>query len=100
MTPSDFSRAGDLFDRLRDVGDEERDAVLGAACAENSGLRREVIRLLEADRKAEHDCFLARRGFDYLQFLTAYHLWRDGAACKSLNRMVGATGLEPVTSCV
>jgi len=64
MTPEDFSRASDLFDQLREAGDEEREAVLAAACPDNSELRREVLRLLDADRKAEDNAFLARRAID------------------------------------
>jgi len=64
MTPETFSRAADLFDRLRDAGHEEREAVLAADCSDNSQLRREVLRLLDADRKAESSTFLARRAMD------------------------------------
>jgi serine/threonine protein kinase/Tol biopolymer transport system component len=64
MTPEEFSRAGDLFDQLRTAGGEEREAVLAAACPDNSELRREVLRLLDADRKAENSTFLARRAID------------------------------------
>ena len=64
MTPEDFSRAGDLFDLLRDLSDEEREGRLDAECSGNATLRREVIRLLDADRKADADQFLSRRAIE------------------------------------
>lgn len=64
MTPEDFSRAGDLFDRLRMASDREREALLAAACPDNAELRREVLRLLDADAKVDNSTFLARRAID------------------------------------
>ncbi len=71
MTPDDFRRAGDLFDQLRETSDEEREKVLAAAWVDNSELHREVIRLLEADRKAEDSAFLARGAIEAASKLIA-----------------------------
>src|SRR5580698_3706281 len=60
MTPEDYARASLLFEQLRDASDADRDAALADA---NSGLRRQVIRLLDADREAgeflEHSAIVA-----------------------------------------
>ncbi len=64
MTPEDYKRAGDLFDRLRELPDTERDCELDSACGANVALRAQVVRLLEADRVAASDSFLERRAID------------------------------------
>jgi serine/threonine protein kinase/Tol biopolymer transport system component len=48
----DWQRVKDLFNEAVELPPEERDAFLGAACAGNDALRREVDALLEADEEA------------------------------------------------
>ena len=64
MTPADYRRAGDLFEQLRELPENERRAALDAACAGNSGLRSQVLRLLEADTNAAGDSFLEHRAIE------------------------------------
>jgi serine/threonine protein kinase/Tol biopolymer transport system component len=64
MTPEEYRRAGELFDQLRDMTGDERQAALDAACAGNTSLRTQVLRLLEADNLATGGAFLERRAID------------------------------------
>ena len=64
MTPSDYRRAGELFEQLRELPDSERASALDAACGGNAGLREQVWRLLEADRDADAGSFLKRRAIE------------------------------------
>ncbi|MGA2597615.1 MAG: protein kinase [Bryobacteraceae bacterium] len=64
MTPEDYKRAGDLFDRVRELPNNERAAALDSACSGNPVLRAQVVRLLEADRVAASGAFLERRAID------------------------------------
>ena len=49
MTDDRRERAWAVFDQLADVPDEEREAVLRAACGDDLALRSEVDRLLALD---------------------------------------------------
>jgi hypothetical protein len=62
MSPTDYQRAGDLFDQLREVPETERAAMLDAACAGNAELRAQVLRLLDAD--AAGGTFLERHAIE------------------------------------
>src|SRR5579872_3347169 len=64
MTPEDYRRAGDLFEQLRGLPEPERTTALDAACASNAALREQVLRLVEADRRAEADSFLGKRALE------------------------------------
>ena len=64
MTAEDYRRAGILFDQLRELPDQERADALDAACAGNTELRAQVLRLLEADRDAASGSFLERRAIE------------------------------------
>src|SRR5262245_3184175 len=57
MTPH-WQRVTDLFGAARALDGAARDAFLGAACADDSELRRQIDALLAAD--AVHDDFLLR----------------------------------------
>ena len=71
MTPEDYRRAGELFDKVSELADSEREAALDAGCAGNAALREEVVRLLDADRVAEAEAFLDRRAIeDAAQLIT------------------------------
>jgi eukaryotic-like serine/threonine-protein kinase len=52
MTPEIYRQAGELFDRLRELPENERWAALDAACGGETELRRQVMRLMEADSAA------------------------------------------------
>jgi predicted Ser/Thr protein kinase len=52
MTPSDYEQAGSLFDRIRQLPEQDRTAALESACAGKSALRDYVSRLLKADHEA------------------------------------------------
>ena len=52
MTPDTYRQAGALFDRLRELPDEELAPALDATCAGNAELRAQVMGLIEADRSA------------------------------------------------
>jgi eukaryotic-like serine/threonine-protein kinase len=60
MTPGDYDRAIELFERLREVGDEDRAGILDAECGANAALREAVAQMLEADRDVAGDSFLER----------------------------------------
>ncbi|HEX3744689.1 MAG TPA: protein kinase [Bryobacteraceae bacterium] len=64
MTPEDFERAGDLFEQLQGMDEHELPAALDAACKGDEVLRREVLRLLDADRRADANAFLNRRALE------------------------------------
>jgi serine/threonine protein kinase/Tol biopolymer transport system component len=64
MSPEDYRRASDLFDRLRDLPDGERAVALESACTGNAELRAQVVRLLDADREASSGSFLERRAIE------------------------------------
>ena len=64
MTPDDYRRAADLFEQLSDLPEQKRHAALAAAGDTNEAVRKEVLRLLEGDRKADRDRFLARRAIE------------------------------------
>jgi Tol biopolymer transport system component/predicted Ser/Thr protein kinase len=89
MTPEDFQRAEDLFHQLRDVSEEERNAVLATACPDDSGLRREVIRLIEADRQAENRSFLAGRAIEDASRLITPRTGGDGTPVLSPGAQLG-----------
>jgi hypothetical protein len=72
MTPEDHRRAGDLFAQVLELPEDERAAFLDSACTENPELRRQVLRLFDADRAAAGDSFLQRGGIeDAARLLTA-----------------------------
>jgi len=64
MTPSDYRRAGELFEQLRELPESERAPALDAACGGNAGLREQVWLLLEADRDADAGSFLKGRAIE------------------------------------
>jgi serine/threonine-protein kinase len=64
MTPDEYRRATDLFDRLRELPPPERGAALDDACAGNAELRAQVSRLLAADRDVSGASFLEHRAID------------------------------------
>ncbi len=60
MTPDLHREAGDLFERLRQLPEEECAAALNQACAGRSELSDYVRQLLGADRAAADESFLAQ----------------------------------------
>lgn len=60
MTPEEYKEAGDLFDRLRELSESEREALLAQACVGKPELRCQVERLLEADKQVAAGSFLAK----------------------------------------
>jgi len=62
MTPEIYRQAGELFERLRQLPEGELPAALDAAGISNE-LRVEVLRLIEADRKAARS-FLENRAVE------------------------------------
>jgi Tol biopolymer transport system component len=60
MTPDLHREAGDLFERLRRLPEEECAAALDQACGGSSELSAYVLQLLEADRAAANESFLAQ----------------------------------------
>ncbi|HLJ45115.1 MAG TPA: protein kinase [Bryobacteraceae bacterium] len=64
MSPAEHRRAGELFEQLRELPENELASALDTACAGNDGLRAEVSRLLGADRAADADLFLERRAIE------------------------------------
>jgi serine/threonine-protein kinase len=64
MTSANYQRAGDLFEKLRDLGESERAAALDDACGNDAQLRAQVLRLLSADRAATERSFLGQRAID------------------------------------
>ena len=63
MTPDDYKRAAELFDRVRNLAPTEQANVLNQECADDSLLRQNVIRLVAADQRAEAGAFLRRPAF-------------------------------------
>jgi serine/threonine protein kinase len=64
MTPEEYRLAGELFERIRELPEEQRAAALNRACDSNSALRAQVQRLLEADRGAASGGFLEGRAIE------------------------------------
>lgn len=64
MTPDEYKKASDLFERLYALPGPERDAALNEACAESPALRAHVERLLAAHHQVEAKSFLHRRAID------------------------------------
>ncbi len=60
MTREQHKRAGDLFDRIRELPASERDAAIDEECGSDAELRARVMRLLRADRIAAGEEFLGR----------------------------------------
>ncbi len=58
MTPERWRRIDDLFALALGLDPAKRDAWLRAACASDDGLRTEVVRLLDEDRRAAGNGFL------------------------------------------
>jgi serine/threonine protein kinase/Tol biopolymer transport system component len=64
MTPELYRQASALFDRLRELPDQELTPALDAACAGNAELREQLMRLIEADRNAGSGSFLKGRAVE------------------------------------
>jgi serine/threonine protein kinase/Tol biopolymer transport system component len=60
MTREQHKRAGDLFDRIRELPASQQDAALDELCGSDVDLRARVQRLLKADQNAAGEEFLAR----------------------------------------
>jgi len=60
MTREQHKRAGDLFDRIRELPASERDAAIDEECGSDAELRARVMRLLRADQIAAGEEFLGR----------------------------------------
>lgn len=64
MTPELYRQAGALFDLVRDLPEKELMSALDAACAGNAELNAQVMRLIEADRRAGSGRFLEGRAVE------------------------------------
>jgi serine/threonine protein kinase/Tol biopolymer transport system component len=60
MTPEEHSRACELFDKIRDLPKEGQSDLLYQESARHKELRREVMNMLDADRRADLGGFLNR----------------------------------------
>jgi eukaryotic-like serine/threonine-protein kinase len=59
MTPERWRRIDELFATALGLDPAEREAWLGGACAGDEGLRAEVLRLLDQDRRAARNGFMS-----------------------------------------
>jgi hypothetical protein len=70
LTPEDWRRVREILEQALEVAPERRSAFLKDACAENTGLRREVEALIAADQQAGAG-FLAGRAAEASGVLAA-----------------------------
>ncbi len=96
MTRDEYKRAGDLFDRVRDLPAGEQELALDEACGSNFALRAQVMRLLKADRTAAGEEFLGRPVMEEAAGMIA--LPPAGAVVGNyrLGRRIGAGGMGVV----
>src|SRR5579871_1483868 len=64
MTPANYQKARDLFERLCDLDESARAATLEDTCGNDAELHTQVLRLLSADRAASDRSFFGQRAFD------------------------------------
>lgn len=64
MDPELYRRSGELFERLQALPADDAAQALETAAAADPALRAAVLRLLEADRRAEDGAFLAGRAIE------------------------------------
>src|SRR5579864_3488765 len=74
MTPDEYHRIIDIFERVRDLPEREHAAALDIACAGQAGLREQVSRLLGAERNAEGKPLLGRRAIEDIASMLARRL--------------------------
>ncbi|MEZ5399773.1 MAG: protein kinase [Bryobacteraceae bacterium] len=101
MTPDQYERVGELFARLGELAPAERSAEIDRVCAGDIELRRQVVRLLEADQEVEAGAFLERRAMDDAARLLeqdSTHLPELGAVIGNyrLDSRIGAGGMGVV----
>lgn len=98
MTPEMYKRAGDLFDEISKLPDDQQAAAADAACGGDAGLRAQVIGLLEAYRESANSSFLEGRAIAHAARLLVPDLPSSGNVIGNfrLGARVGAGGMGVV----
>jgi Tol biopolymer transport system component len=95
MTRDEYKRAGDLFDRIRELPAQEQGPALDEACGDNFALRAQVMRLLKADRAAGEE-FLGRPVMEEAAGMIALPVAGTVVGNYRLGRRLGAGGMGVV----